>query len=171
MTAVNHLSHDSYVKCLTFSHHPDILSVSCESRLAQYTFIHVAHAYSTDYMLKELAKEGMPLPFGNKFWASNWPTGKSPLPGLIVHFIPSVSSYYESSSCDEPHVCSITGYCYHSPAGVSSVSIHTQRRGLSNTNPKFLHCLGTFTLSSCTALLTVMILGAVLSTLEETQCA
>lgn len=39
----------------------------------------------------ELAKEGIPLPFGSKFWASNWPTGKSPLPGLIVHLIPSVS--------------------------------------------------------------------------------
>ncbi|KLO17626.1 amino acid transporter [Schizopora paradoxa] len=38
----------------------------------------------------ELAKEGIPLPFGNKFWASNWPTGKSPLPGLIVHLIPSL---------------------------------------------------------------------------------
>ncbi|KAJ3555603.1 hypothetical protein NM688_g2483 [Phlebia brevispora] len=40
--------------------------------------------------LKELAKEGIPLPFGSRFWASNWPTGKSPLPGLIVHLIPSV---------------------------------------------------------------------------------
>ena len=39
----------------------------------------------------EIAKEGIPLPFGNKFWASNWPTGKSPLPGLIMHLIPSVS--------------------------------------------------------------------------------
>ncbi|KAI0317435.1 amino acid transporter [Amylostereum chailletii] len=39
---------------------------------------------------QELAKEGVPLPFGNRFWASNWPTGKSPLPGLIVHLIPSV---------------------------------------------------------------------------------
>ncbi|KAJ7780836.1 high affinity methionine permease [Mycena maculata] len=38
---------------------------------------------------QELAKEGIPLPFGNRFWASNWPTGKSPLPGLIVHLIPS----------------------------------------------------------------------------------
>ncbi|KAF8549796.1 amino acid transporter [Imleria badia] len=38
----------------------------------------------------ELAKEGIPLPFGNKFWASNWPTGKAPLPGLILHLIPSV---------------------------------------------------------------------------------
>ncbi|KII87999.1 hypothetical protein PLICRDRAFT_30477 [Plicaturopsis crispa FD-325 SS-3] len=39
---------------------------------------------------QELAKEGLPLPFGNRFWASNWPTGKSPLPGLIIHLIPSV---------------------------------------------------------------------------------
>ncbi|EJU06104.1 amino acid transporter [Dacryopinax primogenitus] len=38
---------------------------------------------------QELAKEGIPLPFGNKFWASNWPVG-SPLPGLIIHLIPSV---------------------------------------------------------------------------------
>ena len=38
----------------------------------------------------ELAKEGIPMPFGNRFWASNWPTGKSPFPGLIVHLIPSV---------------------------------------------------------------------------------
>lgn len=41
----------------------------------------------------ELAKEGVPLPFGNRFWASNWPTGKSPLPGLIIHLIPSVSTW------------------------------------------------------------------------------
>ncbi|EPS98295.1 hypothetical protein FOMPIDRAFT_1051688 [Fomitopsis schrenkii] len=39
---------------------------------------------------QELAKEGIPLPFGNRFWASNWPTGETPLPGLIVHLIPSV---------------------------------------------------------------------------------
>jgi amino acid transporter len=46
--------------------------------------------YSASRVNQELAKEGVPLPFGNKFWASNWPTGKSPLPGLIVHLIPSV---------------------------------------------------------------------------------
>ncbi|KAI5116554.1 hypothetical protein M0805_007562 [Coniferiporia weirii] len=39
---------------------------------------------------QELAKEGIPLPFGNKFWASNWPTGKTPMPGLIIHLIPSL---------------------------------------------------------------------------------
>ncbi|EKM57702.1 uncharacterized protein PHACADRAFT_192839 [Phanerochaete carnosa HHB-10118-sp] len=38
---------------------------------------------------QELAKEGLALPFGNRFWASNWPTKKSPFPGLILHLIPS----------------------------------------------------------------------------------
>ena len=38
----------------------------------------------------ELAKEGIPFPFGNKFWASNWPTGKSPLPGFTLNLIISV---------------------------------------------------------------------------------
>ncbi|PPR00317.1 hypothetical protein CVT24_004604 [Panaeolus cyanescens] len=46
--------------------------------------------YSAARVNQELAKEGVPLPFGNKFWASNWPTGKSPLPGLIIHLIPSI---------------------------------------------------------------------------------
>lgn len=40
-------------------------------------------------ILPELAKEGVPLPFGNHFWASNWPFG-TPLAGLIIHMIPSV---------------------------------------------------------------------------------
>ena len=40
----------------------------------------------------ELAKEGI-LPFGNKFWASNWPTGKAPLPGLILNLIPAASAF------------------------------------------------------------------------------
>ncbi|KAI0327442.1 amino acid transporter [Cubamyces sp. BRFM 1775] len=35
----------------------------------------------------ELAKEGIPLPFGNRFWASNWPTRKSPFPGLVMHML------------------------------------------------------------------------------------
>jgi len=46
--------------------------------------------YSVSRVIQELAKEGIPLPFGNKFWASNWPTGKSPLPGFIMLLIPSV---------------------------------------------------------------------------------
>ncbi|KAF9052140.1 amino acid transporter [Panaeolus papilionaceus] len=46
--------------------------------------------YTAARVNQELAKEGVPLPFGNRFWASNWPTGKSPLPGLIIHLIPSV---------------------------------------------------------------------------------
>ncbi|KAJ7630943.1 high affinity methionine permease [Roridomyces roridus] len=50
----------------------------------------MAATYSASKVNQELAKEGIPLPFGPRFWASNWPTGKSPLPGLIVHLIPSI---------------------------------------------------------------------------------
>jgi len=46
--------------------------------------------YATARINQEIAKEGIPLPFGNKFWASNWPTGKSPIPGLIIHIIPTI---------------------------------------------------------------------------------
>ena len=41
----------------------------------------------------ELAKEGIPLPFGSRFWASNWPTGKAPLPGLMINLILSASVF------------------------------------------------------------------------------
>ncbi|KAI1790090.1 high affinity methionine permease [Ganoderma leucocontextum] len=47
-------------------------------------------AFAAARVNQELAKEGIPLPFGNKLWASNWPTGKSPLLGLVIHMIPSV---------------------------------------------------------------------------------
>jgi amino acid transporter len=50
----------------------------------------ITSTFSAARVNQELAKEGIPLPFGNKFWASNWPTGKSPLPGLIIHLILSV---------------------------------------------------------------------------------
>ncbi|KAJ7274122.1 amino acid transporter [Mycena rebaudengoi] len=50
----------------------------------------ITTTYSAARVNQELAKEGVPLPFGNRFWASNWPTGKSPFPGLIIHLIPSV---------------------------------------------------------------------------------
>ncbi|KAL4261026.1 Cellular Amino Acid Transporter [Pleurotus pulmonarius] len=46
--------------------------------------------FASSRLYQELAKSGVPLPFGNRFWASNWPTGKSPLPGLILHLIPTV---------------------------------------------------------------------------------
>lgn len=46
--------------------------------------------YAAARVNQELAKEGVPLPFGNRFWASNWPTRNAPFPGLIIHLIPSV---------------------------------------------------------------------------------
>jgi len=42
---------------------------------------------------QELAKEGIPLPFGNRFWASNWPTQNAPFPGLLIHLVVTVSNY------------------------------------------------------------------------------
>ncbi|KAL6306435.1 high affinity methionine permease [Sparassis latifolia] len=50
----------------------------------------VTVAFAAARINQELAKEGIPLPFGNRFWASNWPTGKTPLPGLIIHIIPTI---------------------------------------------------------------------------------
>jgi len=46
--------------------------------------------YAAGRVNQELAKEGIPLPLGNCFWASNWPTQSAPLPGLILHLIPSI---------------------------------------------------------------------------------
>jgi len=48
---------------------------------------------------QELAKEGIPLPFGNKFWASNWPA-KAPLAGLIIHWIPSIRYHRMNGWCE-----------------------------------------------------------------------
>jgi len=47
-------------------------------------------AYSASRVNQELAKEGIPLPFGNRLWAMNWPTQRAPFPGLIVHLITTV---------------------------------------------------------------------------------
>jgi len=47
-------------------------------------------AYSAARINQELAKEGIPLPFGNRIWAANWPTQNAPFPGLIIHLIPTV---------------------------------------------------------------------------------
>ncbi|KAI0078613.1 amino acid transporter [Panus rudis PR-1116 ss-1] len=50
----------------------------------------VTVTFSSGRVNQELAKEGIPLPFGNKFWASNWPTGKTPIPGLIIHLTTTI---------------------------------------------------------------------------------
>ncbi|KAI0660293.1 high affinity methionine permease [Cubamyces menziesii] len=47
----------------------------------------VTATYSTSRTIQELAKEGIPLLFGNRFWASNWPTHKSPFPALVLHML------------------------------------------------------------------------------------
>lgn len=90
----------------------------------------------------ELAKEGLPLPFGNKFWASNWPTGKSPLPGLIIHFIPSVSTNHRTVY--KPHLRSIVSiaYCHYCPSTVCCLPVHPRCRRLSGSNHKSFHRRG-----------------------------
>ena len=61
-------------------------SASCES-------IDVSvQAYTASRVNQELAKEGIPLPFGNRLWATNWPTQRAPFPGLLVHLITTVST-------------------------------------------------------------------------------
>ena len=62
-----------------------------------------AQAYSASRVNQELAKEGIPLPFGNRLWATNWPTQNAPFPGLVVHLISTVSNYV-------PRVVSIFSY-------------------------------------------------------------
>ncbi|TFY64040.1 hypothetical protein EVG20_g6076 [Dentipellis fragilis] len=47
-------------------------------------------AFAASRVNQELAKEGIPFPISNRFWASNWPTGKSPIPGLLAHLIMTV---------------------------------------------------------------------------------
>ena len=44
-------------------------------------------------MNQELAKEGIPLPFGNRFWSSNWPTQTAPFPGLLMNLVVTVSNH------------------------------------------------------------------------------
>jgi hypothetical protein len=56
-------------------------------------------AYSASRVNQELAKEGIPLPFGNRLWAMNWPTQRAPFPGLIVHLITTVIIYVLFSQC------------------------------------------------------------------------
>ncbi|SRR6266446_3256186 len=55
-------------------------------------------AYSASRVNQELAKEGIPLPFGNRIWATNWPTQNAPFPGLVVHLISTVSNYVPTVS-------------------------------------------------------------------------
>lgn len=50
-------------------------------------------AYTASRVNQELAKEGIPLPFGNRLWATNWPTQRAPFPGLVVHLITTVSNH------------------------------------------------------------------------------
>lgn len=47
------------------------------------------------------------MPFGNRFWASNWPTGRTPLPGLSIHMILSVRDTLSGWPLPNKHVLKI----------------------------------------------------------------
>ncbi|KAI0752050.1 amino acid transporter [Fomes fomentarius] len=68
-------------------------------------------SFSAARLNQELAKEGIPLPLGNRSWASNWPTGKAPLTGMITHFIPAIVVILAAPpSVAYPFIINITGY-------------------------------------------------------------
>ncbi|KAJ7701440.1 amino acid transporter [Mycena rosella] len=82
------------VLCVGFEHRNTITTTFAASKVNQ-----------------ELAKEGVPLPLGNRFWASNWPTGKSPFPGLIIHLIPSaIVIIAPPPSVAYPFILDVEGY-------------------------------------------------------------
>jgi hypothetical protein len=79
---------------------------------------------------QELAKEGVPLPFGNRFWASNWPTRNAPLPGLIVHLVPSVSRLVSWKLPNLPY----EGRRHYRTSTTSRISFYLGRRGVPITD-------------------------------------
>jgi hypothetical protein len=66
------------------------VSITCSDSLDRELYI--IQTYSAARVNQELAKEGIPLPFGNRIWAANWPTQNAPFPGLMIHFITTVSN-------------------------------------------------------------------------------
>lgn len=87
----------------------------------------------------ELAKEGIPLPFGNRFWASNWPTGKAPLPGLIINLTTSVSAllnlYWEHA-----HGIAFVGHRDSWASHGCGVSVHIGCPRISCSDYQLLRC-------------------------------
>ncbi|KAF8266355.1 amino acid transporter [Lactarius quietus] len=70
-------------------------------------------AYSAARVNQELAKEGIPLPFGNRFWASNWPSQNAPFPGLLIHLVVTVIVIIAPpQSVAYPFILDVSGYPY-----------------------------------------------------------
>ncbi|KAH9038786.1 amino acid transporter [Lactarius pseudohatsudake] len=68
-------------------------------------------AYSAGRVNQELAKEGIPLPFGNRFWASNWPTQNAPFPGLLIHLVVTVIiTIAPPQKVAYPFILDVSGY-------------------------------------------------------------
>jgi hypothetical protein len=88
-------------------------------------------AYSASRVNQELAKEGIPLPFGNRLWATNWPTQNAPFPGLVVHLISTVSNYV---LVFQSYLTLHRGYCHNRTPTVSRISLYLGRCRLSSAD-------------------------------------
>ena len=93
--------------------------------------------YAAGRVNQELAKEGIPLPFGNRFWASNWPTQRAPLPGLILHLIPSVTCPVSPDQKKANLLCQ--DHCYHRTSTKDRISFHLGCRGVPGADHQPVH--------------------------------
>lgn len=97
----------------------------------------VKQTYTAGRVNQELAKEGIPLPFGNRFWASNWPTQSAPLPGLILHLIPSVSRPVSSDQKKANTHCQ--DHRYHRTSTKGRISFRLRCRGVPGADHQPVH--------------------------------
>ncbi|KAI0278429.1 amino acid permease-domain-containing protein [Russula aff. rugulosa BPL654] len=106
--------------------HNSALGVSIYLRKSEGPLIAIAEclqrvqAYSASRVNQELAKEGIPLPFGSRLWATNWPTQNAPFPGLVVHLISTVIVIIAPPlSVAYPFILDIAGY----PSQIINLSV------------------------------------------------
>ncbi|KAF8267510.1 amino acid/polyamine transporter I, partial [Lactarius quietus] len=70
-----------------------------------------AQAYSAARVNQELAKDGIPLPFGTRFWASNWSNQSAPFPGLLINLVVTVIVIIAPpQSVAYPFILDVAGY-------------------------------------------------------------
>ena len=122
-------------------------------------------------MNQELAKEGIPLPFGNRFWSSNWPTQTAPFPGLLIYLVVTVSNHSSLSQSRSHFVFCETVIIIAPPQ--SRVSIHLGSLWVPNSNrlPICRSCQLSSLPPSDAPSIDFLKTGIFLSTLGKAQCA
>jgi len=107
------LESDTTVASLFFE---NVFGVQAQSALTVFVALSAlgsifSVAYSASRVNQELAKEGIPLPFGNRLWATNWPTQNAPFPGLVVHLISTIIVIIAPPlSVAYPFILDVAGY-------------------------------------------------------------